>query len=42
VVLLNRPPDLGLLAYDALVAVVLLVLGAVLFGRWQSQFAEIV
>jgi lipopolysaccharide transport system permease protein len=42
VVLLNRPPDYKLLGYDAVVAVVSLVVGAKLFGRWQKQFAEIV
>jgi len=42
VVLLNRPPELGLLAYDLAVAVALLALGAYLFGRWQRLFAEIV
>jgi len=42
VVLLNRPPDLKLLAYDAAVAVVALVVGALVFGRWQKLFSEIV
>jgi len=42
VVLLNRPPELGMLAYDAAVAVVVLVVGTKLFGRWQRQFAEII
>ncbi len=42
VVLLNRPPDFGLLAYDALFALVGLAVGATVFGRWQKQFAEIV
>lgn len=42
VVLLNRPPDLKLLAYDAAVALVCLAVGTKLFGRWQRQFAEIV
>jgi lipopolysaccharide transport system permease protein len=42
VVVLNRPPALTLLAYDALVAVVVLVLGAWVFGHWQKMFSEIV
>jgi ABC-2 type transport system permease protein len=42
VVVLNRPPGLRLLAYDATVAAVLLAVGAALFGRWQRQFSEIV
>lgn len=42
VVVLNRPPDYGLLAYDAVVALVALAVGASLFGRWQRTFAEIV
>lgn len=42
VVLLNRPPDYKLLAYDGAVAIVLLVVGAVLFHRWQKLFPEIV
>lgn len=42
VVLLNRAPDFGLLAYDAAVAVACLLVGAKLFGRWQRQFPEIV
>ncbi len=42
VVMLSRPPDYGLLAYDAAVAVVALVVGAALFNRWQRSFAEIV
>lgn len=42
VVLLNRAPDYKLLAYDAAVALVTLVAGSMLFGRWQKLFPEIV
>lgn len=42
VILLNRPPELGLLAYDAAVAVVLVVVGTTMFARWQRVFPEIV
>ncbi|MDQ4133780.1 MAG: ABC transporter permease [Actinomycetota bacterium] len=42
VVLLGRAPDFGLLAYDAAVAVALLVGGALAFGRGQRLFSEIV
>ena len=42
VLLLNRPPDYKLLAYDAVVAVIALAVGAKLFGRWQKLFSEIV
>jgi ABC-type polysaccharide/polyol phosphate export permease len=42
IVMLNRPPDYSLLAYDAVVALVALALGALLFNRWQRTFAEIV
>ncbi len=42
VVMLNRPPEYGLLAYDAVVALVALALGATLFKRWQRTFPEIV
>lgn len=42
VILLNRPPELGLLGYDAAVAVVLVVVGAAMFARWQRVFPEIV
>ena len=42
VVVLNRPPTLGLLAYDAAVAVVILFVGAWVFQRWQRLFSEIV
>lgn len=42
VVVLNRPPTFGLLAYDAAVAVVTLAVGAWVFQRWQRVFSEIV
>ncbi len=42
VVVLNRPPLYGILAYDAVVAVVTLALGAWVFQRWQRVFSEIV
>ena len=42
VVLLARPPDFRLLAYDAVVAVVALFAGAAIFGHWQKSFSEIV
>jgi ABC-type polysaccharide/polyol phosphate export permease len=42
VVVLDRAPGLRLLGYDALVALVLLALGAALFAHWQRQFSEIV
>ncbi|HVF13680.1 MAG TPA: ABC transporter permease [Acidimicrobiales bacterium] len=42
VILLSRPPDFRLLAYDAAVAVVGLAAGAAIFGRWQKSFSEIV
>ena len=42
VVMLNRPPDYKLLAYDAVVAVIALVIGALAFNRWQKLFSEIV
>ncbi len=42
VVLLNRGPNLKLLAYDAAVALVVLVIGGVVFNRWQKSFPEIV
>jgi len=42
VVLLDRPPGLKLLAYDAIVAVALVALGAWVFGRWQRVFSEVV
>ena len=42
VLMLNRPPEYGLLAYDAVVALIALVVGASLFNRWQRTFAEIV
>lgn len=42
VLVLNRPPALRLLGYDALVAVVMLAVGAFVFGRCQRLFSEIV
>lgn len=42
VVMLNRPPDFKLMAYDAVVALLALAVGARLFGRWQKLFSEIV
>jgi ABC-2 type transport system permease protein len=42
VVLLDHAPDFRLLAYDAVVAIALLVGGAVAFGRGQRLFSEIV
>ena len=42
VVVLNRPPELGLLGYSAAFAVVTLVIGASVFQRWQRVFSEIV
>jgi ABC-2 type transport system permease protein len=42
ITVLNRPPELGLLAYDLTVALFLLVIGAVVFRRWQRLFPEIV
>jgi ABC-type polysaccharide/polyol phosphate export permease len=42
VVVLNRPPGYKVLGYDAVVAVVTLVLGAWVFQRWQRVFSEIV
>ena len=41
-ILLERPPDARLLAYDALVAVAALLVGAAVFRRQQRLFAEIV
>jgi ABC-2 type transport system permease protein len=40
VVLLARPPDLRLLGYDAVVALVALAAGAAFFGRHQKKFSE--
>ena len=42
VVLLNRGPSFRLLAYDAVVAVAVLALGAWAFARRQRMFSEIV
>ncbi|MDQ3897346.1 MAG: ABC transporter permease [Actinomycetota bacterium] len=42
VTVLNRPPDLKLLAYDLACGVVFLVVGAFVFRRWQRLFSEIV
>lgn len=42
VILLGHAPDLRLLGYDAVVAICLLVGGAVAFGRGQRLFSEIV
>lgn len=42
VTLLNRPPDAGLLALDAGYALVFLVIGTIVFQRYQRLFSEIV
>lgn len=42
VVVLNRPPEFGLLAYSAVAAIVTMVIGAMVFQRWQRVFSEIV
>jgi len=42
IVVLDHPPALGLLAYDAAFAVAALAVGAWAFGRWQRVFSEIV
>lgn len=42
VLLLNHPPDLKLMGYDALWAVALFAIGAYLFHRWQRLYSEIV
>ncbi len=42
VVVLNHPPNFKLLGYDLAVGVVVLVVGAWVFQRWQRLFAEIV
>ncbi len=42
VTVLNRGPELGLLAYDFAVGMALLLLGAFVFRRWQRLFPEIV
>ncbi len=42
VVLLNQPPGLRLLAYDLVVALLLLLIGARVFSRCQRMFPEMV
>lgn len=42
VVVLNHAPSYSLLAYDAVVGVVTLFVGAWVFQRWQRVFSEIV
>lgn len=42
VTVLNRPPELGLLAFDLACGVVFLLVGAFVFRRWQRLFSEIV
>ncbi|HEX3622289.1 MAG TPA: ABC transporter permease [Acidimicrobiales bacterium] len=42
IVVLDHPPALRLLAYDAGAAVVMVAVGAWAFGRWQRVFSEIV
>lgn len=42
VIVLNRPPELRLLAYDLACGLVFLVVGALVFRRWQRLFPEIV
>jgi lipopolysaccharide transport system permease protein len=42
VTVLNRGPELGLLAYDFAFGVVVLLLGSFVFRRWQRLFPEIV
>lgn len=42
VVVLNQPPIYRVLAYDAVVAVLTLIVGAWVFQRWQRVFSEIV
>jgi lipopolysaccharide transport system permease protein len=42
VTVLNRPPELGLLAYDMAFGMVFLLIGAFVFRRWQRLFPEIV
>ena len=42
VLLLGHGPDMRLLAYDGVVAVVLLCIGTAVFARWQRVFSEIV
>ena len=40
--MLDHAPSFRLLAYDAVVALVILAVGAWVFGRWQRLFSEIV
>lgn len=42
VTVLNRPPELGLLAYDLAFGLAFLLIGAFVFRRWQRLFPEIV
>lgn len=42
VVVLNHPPDFSLLAYDAVVGIVALAIGAYVFQRCQRLFSEMV
>jgi len=42
VMVLNRPPRVGLLAYDLVFGILMMVIGGLLFQRWQKMFAEIV
>jgi ABC-2 type transport system permease protein len=42
VVVLNREPSYAVLAYDAVVAVLTLIIGVWVFHRWQRVFSEIV
>lgn len=41
VTVLNRPPELRLLAYDLACGIVFLLAGAFVFRRWQRLFSEI-
>lgn len=42
VTVLNRPPEFRLLAYDLVFGLVVLLIGAFVFRRWQRLFPEIV
>ncbi len=42
VTVLNRPPELGLLAYDLAFGLMVLLIGSFVFRRWQRLFPEIV